>query len=105
MDKRSLDHPNVLMFPPLILLLAFVAAILLEWLLPIVFLAPVYQSKFQTGFSAILALVGLSTAILAVRELRRAGTHVEPHKPTSAIVNSGLYRLTRNPIYLGMVLF
>lgn len=105
MNEGLRDHPNVIMFPPLILLLAFIAAVLLEWLVPVVFLAPIYHSKFQTGFSAILALSGISIALLAMFELRRAGTHVEPHKPTSAIVNRGLYRLTRNPIYLGMVLF
>ena len=77
----------------------------MEWLLPIVFLAPVYESKFQTGFSAILTLIGIAIAMLGVQELRKNGTHVEPYKPSKLIVSSGIYGLTRNPIYLGMVVF
>ncbi len=34
----------------------------------------------------------------------RKGTAVEPWKPTTAIVTTGPYRLTRNPAYLGMAL-
>lgn len=105
MSEHTRDNPYVVIFPPLLILIGFVLAILLEWLLPITFLAPVFQSKFQTGFSAILALIGISTAILGVMELRKHGTHVEPHKPALFLVNSGIYKLTRNPIYLGMVIF
>jgi len=105
MSEHTRDNPNVVIFPPLLLLLGFGLAMLLEWLAPISFLAPVFQSKFQTGFSAIMALVGVSTALLGVMELRKHGTHVEPHKPALFLVHSGIYKLTRNPIYLGMVIF
>ncbi|MFT6657648.1 methyltransferase [Maritalea sp.] len=105
MSEHTRDNPNVVIFPPLILLIGFGLAILLEWLLPITFLAPVFQSKFQTGFSAILALTGISVAILGVMELRKHGTNVEPHKPALFLVHSGVYALTRNPIYVGMVTF
>ena len=35
---------------------------------------------------------------------KRAGTHVEPHKPSLVLVEGGPYRLTRNPMYLGLIL-
>ena len=105
MTGTDKDHANVVIFPPLLLALMFGLGILLEWLFPIVFLAPVYESRFQTGFSAILTLIGIAIAMLGVQELRKNGTHVEPHKPSKLIVSSGIYGLTRNPIYLGMVIF
>ncbi len=40
----------------------------------------------------------------AVLAFRRAGTPPEPHKPTTAIVTSGPYRFTRNPIYVSFTL-
>jgi protein-S-isoprenylcysteine O-methyltransferase Ste14 len=47
---------------------------------------------------------GFVTAIWAITTICRAGTRVETNKPTTAIVADGPYRLTRNPIYVGMFL-
>jgi protein-S-isoprenylcysteine O-methyltransferase Ste14 len=43
-------------------------------------------------------------AIWALTTIRRAGTRVETNKPTTAIVENGPYRFTRNPIYICMFL-
>jgi len=53
-----------------------------------------------------LAVAGVLTAILAVVSFRRAGTTLNPLKPenTSALVTSGIYTMTRNPMYLGLLL-
>src|SRR5262249_25632303 len=53
-----------------------------------------------------LALVGTFTCLAGVVSFRRAKTTVNPMKPdsTSSIVVSGLYRYTRNPMYLGFLL-
>ncbi len=40
--------------------------------------------------------VGFVLAIWAITTIRRAGTRVEPNKPTTAIVENGPYRFTRN---------
>lgn len=51
-----------------------------------------------------LALAGLVIAALGVASFRRAGTTVHPMHPENAarLVVSGVYRRTRNPMYLGM---
>lgn len=53
-----------------------------------------------------LAVSGVGIAILGVAAFRRAGTTVNPLQPTAAsqLVVSGVYRWTRNPMYLGMLL-
>lgn len=53
-----------------------------------------------------LAGAGVIIAILGVVSFRRAKTTVNPLNPeaASALVVSGIYRLTRNPMYLGMLL-
>lgn len=45
-------------------------------------------------------------AVAGVAAFRRAGTTVDPTRPdkASALVTSGIYRVTRNPIYLGLLL-
>jgi protein-S-isoprenylcysteine O-methyltransferase Ste14 len=35
---------------------------------------------------------------------RRLGTAIIPYKPATRLVTSGIYRWTRNPMYLGMAL-
>ncbi|MEO8743617.1 MAG: isoprenylcysteine carboxylmethyltransferase family protein [Lysobacteraceae bacterium] len=65
-------------------------------------------SHFARVFAFIvLALVGGVTAIAGEREFKRAKTTANPLKPqnASALVTSGVFRFTRNPMYLGLVLF
>lgn len=53
-----------------------------------------------------LALVGLLICAMGVAAFRRARTTVNPMTPAAAssLVGSGIYRLTRNPMYLGIAL-
>ena len=53
-----------------------------------------------------LAVTGVVVALLGVASFRRAGTTVNPLQPAAAsqLVVSGIYRWTRNPMYLGMLL-
>jgi protein-S-isoprenylcysteine O-methyltransferase Ste14 len=58
-------------------------------------------SGFSAGFCSSRAWQLLGSFNTA---FQRKGTAVEPWKPTTAIVTTGPYRLTRNPAYLGMAL-
>jgi len=53
----------------------------------------------------VLAAVGLAIALAGVASFRRASTTVNPTKPDSAsrLVSAGVYRATRNPMYLGLL--
>ncbi|WP_447724113.1 methyltransferase family protein [Sphingomonas koreensis] len=53
---------------------------------------------------AVLGLAGLAAIAAAVLRFRRAGTPAPPWLPTTAFVVEGIYRFTRNPMYLGMTL-
>jgi protein-S-isoprenylcysteine O-methyltransferase Ste14 len=52
-----------------------------------------------------LFFLGLALELAGVLAFRQSKTTVNPLKPerTAAVVNHGIYRFTRNPMYLGMV--
>jgi protein-S-isoprenylcysteine O-methyltransferase Ste14 len=53
-----------------------------------------------------LAIAGSGIAVSGIIAFRRAGTTVNPLKPetSSALVTSGIYQYTRNPMYVGLAL-
>lgn len=71
-------------------------------------LAPGFAWAVPAGafLAAGLALAGLSLALWGVIAFRRARTTVNPLDPaaTAQLVVAGIYRKTRNPMYLGMLL-
>ncbi len=86
--------------PPVWLLLCLLAMGLLDNFLPLAeWLAPPWS---YLGFGLILA--GLWLALAGVAKFMQAGTPIIPFERPTALVTGGLYRHTRNPMYLGMVL-
>ena len=51
-----------------------------------------------------VALLGAGLMLAALVPFLRAGTTVVPHRQPSVLVVSGVFRISRNPIYLGDVL-
>jgi protein-S-isoprenylcysteine O-methyltransferase Ste14 len=96
------DEPTagVIAPPPLIFLSGLALAFGLEALLP----SASIPGALSWPLGALLVVCGLVLLRTFLTSFHRAGTAVEPWKPTSAIVTSGPYRLTRNPAYLGMAL-
>lgn len=54
----------------------------------------------------VIGLAGAAIALAANLEFKRARTTINPFKPedSSALVTSGIYRFTRNPMYVGLTL-
>lgn len=54
--------------------------------------------------AAVLIGAGLILMLLAVTEMRRQKTTIIPHLEAERLVQSGIFKRSRNPIYLGDVL-
>lgn len=65
-----------------------------------------YVLPGRTVFAIHAAALGLAIEIVAALAFRKAATTVLPWTPerSSALVTSGLYRFSRNPMYLGQAL-
>ena len=92
---------DVIVRPPLAWALAVIAGLALGWFLPLRFL-PAHAPAAWLG--ALVFVLALALFVWAIVTMTRAGSHVPTNRPTTAIVASGPYRFTRNPIYLGMCL-
>ena len=99
--SQDTDTSNAAVRPPVAWLLALAAGVAADQLYPLRFVPASVPGGWVGG--AIFA-IAFALAIWAIVTIRKAGTQVETYKPTTTIVANGPYRLTRNPIYLAMVL-
>ncbi|MBB3020062.1 protein-S-isoprenylcysteine O-methyltransferase Ste14 [Microvirga lupini] len=98
---ETADTAHVMIRPPLAWGLAVVAGFGLDRLMPLPFL-PV---DWPAGWLGALVFVpALALVAWAIAAMTGAGSNVPTNLPTTTIVESGPYRFTRNPIYLGMFL-
>ena len=65
-----------------------------------------WGQPWRLGIAVLLLTTGVVVAVAGVLEFRRARTTVNPTTPqaASSMVRAGIYRHTRNPMYLGMLL-
>jgi len=92
------DRPGVLVLPPLLYLGVLVAGFTLNALLPVTL--PVPAAVRWAGGGLIIAGIVFGGAARAA--FAKARTHANPMRPATAIVSSGVFRLSRNPMYVGM---
>jgi protein-S-isoprenylcysteine O-methyltransferase Ste14 len=98
---EATDSANVVVRPPLAWAVAVLAGVGLDWLQPLPFV-PATVPAVLVG--AIVFAAALALFAWAIITIVRAGSNVPTNRPTTTIVDSGPYRLTRNPIYLAMIL-
>jgi protein-S-isoprenylcysteine O-methyltransferase Ste14 len=96
------DVPNFgAIRPPRVYLAAIASGALLQLALPL----PFFPRGLDAALGASLVVAAMALLSYSVAKFRAAGTPVPARQPTTAIVRSGPYRFSRNPIYLAYSLF
>jgi len=92
-----------LKIPPPALMLLFAVTM---WLLSVSAPSLALALPWRVPVALILWSAGIAIALAALFEFRRAKTTVNPFTPeaAAAIVTSGIYRYSRNPMYVGLLL-
>lgn len=80
----------------------FLVALVLHRIIPISLPRGIFTSTL-TLIGILLIVVGIVLVVLARRELTKYGQPTDPGHPTSEIVTTGVFSLSRNPLYLGGV--
>jgi protein-S-isoprenylcysteine O-methyltransferase Ste14 len=96
------DVAGVVALPPLIYLGFLAAAAVLEAIVPLSVAASFGLARYLAG--AALVIAGFAIIFAAARRFRAAGTNIPTDLPTTALVVEGIYRRSRNPLYLAMTL-
>ena len=89
--------------PPVILTLLFGAAM---WAVSRVLPSGYFAFPGKVLLFAVVLIAGIVIALMGVLAFRRAGTTVDPRTPhkTNSLVVNGVYRHTRNPMYVGFLM-
>jgi protein-S-isoprenylcysteine O-methyltransferase Ste14 len=95
------DAPAIKLYPPYLAITAPVLAVALDWVVPLgwAFAGPYWQ----IALGLVLGGFALWLAVAGARAFKAAGTNVDPKEEALVLVDTGPYRLTRNPMYLGMI--
>jgi protein-S-isoprenylcysteine O-methyltransferase Ste14 len=101
MENRR-NNPGVFIPPPLF----YVALFLLSF--PLQKKIPINRSFFQTPIASVLGtiliLAGFFFAVPALRRFFKTKNTLITVKPATSLQTEGIYSLSRNPMYLGLIL-
>jgi protein-S-isoprenylcysteine O-methyltransferase Ste14 len=90
------DNPGVVVWPPLLFGIGVLAVLLLSWLWPL----PAFFHPATVWVGVALLSLGVACNAWGARSLRKAGTNINPSLSATALVTSGPFRFSRNPLYV-----
>ncbi len=95
-SSQTLDNAGVRVPPPILLIVAILAGYGLQrlWALELTNWSGWYVAAWALICVGVVILIGCWV------QFYRAKTNIQPHKPSSNLIQSGLYRFSRNPIYV-----
>jgi protein-S-isoprenylcysteine O-methyltransferase Ste14 len=95
-DATTASVANAVVRPPLVVLASLLAGAMLTVAWPL----PFFPRGLSLPVGCFLTALAAALFSYSIRHFRMAGTPVPGNKPATAIVRSGPYRFSRNPIYL-----
>lgn len=102
-QKPITRSPWMLIPPPLLFVLAFIVGLQLNRLFPLPLL-PQSLSNLTRGLGVVLIVLGALLSLGCVALFANRRTTIIPHDRARSLVTFGPYRVTRNPMYVGLTL-
>jgi protein-S-isoprenylcysteine O-methyltransferase Ste14 len=99
--RTTADNPGVGVHPPLFFLSAFLLGVVID---DRVQRPPIYPVEQWRWLGALIGISGLALVATGRWAMIKHGTNVNPTRPTTTIVESGPFRFSRNPLYVGLTL-
>lgn len=103
MNQSERHGANKRVPPPLLFLLSYIAGEGLHYMAPLPL--PRFVSNGASYVIGVLSLVvGIAIVLTCVKMFFAANTTVNPYSRAATLVTHGPYRVTRNPMYVGVTL-
>ena len=100
MTPNQADSPGVRVPPPLVFLAGLAIGLVLSNWAPTEYLG----RAIARPLGRVVTGIGVLLALSAVYAFSRAHTNLRPDRPSSALVRTGPYRFTRNPMYVSLTI-
>ena len=100
-EAAASDHPGVKFPPPFVYVVFFLFGFVFQSVVPIPALLP---NVIAWLIGWIICVASLFFVMPAMRSFRAARTSMIPFRPASSLVTHGVYGITRNPMYLSLLL-
>jgi protein-S-isoprenylcysteine O-methyltransferase Ste14 len=87
------------LYPPVYFLFAIVGMVVLHVGIP------VFQwLRWPANLIGVVPLaLGFAVTVIGAGQFRRAGTNIKPFTKSTVLVTTGVFRYSRNPMYVGML--
>ena len=89
---------NRINIPPIYLLISIIALFVLNYIIPVMVL---FYSPFNY-FGVVIVFLGISLILWHADYFKKYQTPIKPFEHSTHLIKEGMYKYSRNPIYLGM---
>jgi protein-S-isoprenylcysteine O-methyltransferase Ste14 len=103
--KKSLDsaHKSSWEIAEVVFGIPFMASIVLHFIVPLSLPPGIFRQALVV-VGIVLIMIGFGLVVITRRELARYGQPTDPGHPTSQVVKTSAFAITRNPLYLASII-
>ena len=103
-SRRDSAHNRWWQVSEVVFGIPFLIAIALQFIVPLS-LPGETARPFIIVIGALFVIAGIVVVVLARQEFAKHGERTDPGNPTHRIMTTGVFAFSRNPLYLGIVIF
>lgn len=100
--KAEVDHPGVYPPPPLFYVLLFIISVFAQERFPLP--AAFFETERATAFGLVFVALAFIILLPALIKFLRTKNTLITIKPANSLQTSGIYAISRNPMYLGLLM-